>query len=285
MYIVKPSSFSGDLLSLYNSYLVVKKQEEKDEYSIVNQPFSHCRDAFLMTVHNLFAAGAESLVIVLPLPPDWQRAFEKVHKNWAPIEYLNFHFSANKKWFVFRGASLGFSIEKVDYWGTNIESLVFTISRNNYLDPALFWLLTQELRVILSGYSKIDAGALEYRTEYYQVLIENLKSGYIIKKTNLSTYKQVDTLLAHHSPYNIISWHCDFMLQITNYLATKKHKESSVKEYLYNRNYAYNNIKQHINHFKATHTNLILDRIYTPMGLINTEVLEKLVDLIEDQSV
>jgi len=177
--------------------------------------FGRCRDGFLLTVHNSFADGADTVGCALFFEERHGKNLKEVLnlKNnyylWQKTKMLSpTTLKSPAKFQITREFPFEIKIEDVNINDiTTTPALIFSISRNDYLDPALFWLITEEIRKTLTGYSKVSGSyEVEYKEVAYTNLVSMLKSSswYVPASSKGRIYHRSDYLLSYHSPLNYI---------------------------------------------------------------------------------
>lgn len=292
---------------LDNAYLVLNKVLNKeDTYSMGVIP-SVCRDTFLHTVHNLFAGNKDSppkmeVTCALLLPKAWRKSFSDIVINNSPpaqkkynkthlhdlqncfVENRLFNYFHTNPWQIYNNYidskfMLEFKLEKINFWDVvTVDAVIFKIYNQTYLDPALFWLMTQELRLQLTGFSKIDIRSVEYQERYYQSLLNVLKANILFTASTKIIYKYnfLDgRFLEIHSPANLIN---KFITNINFLLAIYTGSNQSTispKDIL-----MYQQLKDSFILLESAHINITLSKIRTSIGSLDTHKLVNLIDLI-----
>lgn len=160
----RPDSWDRDPAMFYNSYFVV--QVEGDAIFLIAPQATPCRDTFLNLVDTKLRTGESSeLVIALFME-------NPVALTTPGGLYLDRVYPA----YVENTAVPMPQIVPVKVSGDSMTVCLFTITAKNYFNPAYFWLLTQNIRYTLTGFSKVDIEDSQYCSPSWDSLLRHFKT-------------------------------------------------------------------------------------------------------------
>lgn len=148
-------------IDIVNSYMVV--EVVGDVIYLVVPYITPCRDTFLFAVDTLLRLGTDSsLTIALFVPKDsscgdlnLEEDYTSLYeKGWKPLV-----------------------VDKVSIGDVTLGVVLFTITPETYRTPAYFWMLTQDIRMRVTGFSKIVPHAPEYHSLNYRNIARVLSGG------------------------------------------------------------------------------------------------------------
>jgi hypothetical protein len=170
------------------SYVLLQRKRKDDDsnYWGITDSRSLCRDAFLGSVHNLFASGADFVEFLL-----------MAGNNTTLNKILSSNFSGSPIFVKDAGP-----IEWTACLAGVHPCVYVKYPRSQYMDPLYFWELTQHFRVRGTGLSQVNINTPDsfYYPERYRSWLERIKPMFVYGAKK-SFKINAGPVIGYNSPY------------------------------------------------------------------------------------
>lgn len=221
-------SFSNDTLRnldlqyLNNSYNIVRVDRgDESRITILNQLVTSCRDSFLLDVDKFLRSRihGDELTIALFVKTDSVKlTCEHLnHPNFSHIFPITYQRGSSSGRYISTLKITSGTLKHDDY---SYTVFMFKINTSNYHNPILFWVLTERLRVGISGFTKVVPDSL-HTSQNYNLLYSYFSVVYAPKEKELSnTTLSTGRFLNYNSPAGLL-WLFDALVGEVLYAALR----------------------------------------------------------------
>lgn len=179
---------------IHNAYFVVDSQDEKNIF--VRHSVSPCRDSFLHHVYEKFSGGAaDSITIGLVLP------YTSIEEATPVLRAAIFDFDltgvVNLSCNVIDYGTLGGKVPRL------FRTLLFSVTKNQYKNPAAFWLATEHVRKTVCRYTKVPEDGRYALVTDYSYICTQLRNKSTVVGSGVFPNLSMETFFKIHSPLGL----------------------------------------------------------------------------------